>query len=71
VWCGLLNDHLIGPFFFTKATVTSRKYLDMLEKFVYPQLQELRHAMFCQQDGAPPYWSLTVYACLNQEFPNQ
>lgn len=41
VWCGLLHDHLIGPFFFAETTVTSNSYLDMLENFVCPQVQEL------------------------------
>jgi hypothetical protein len=30
VWCGLLHDRLIGPFFFAEATVTSSNYMDML-----------------------------------------
>jgi hypothetical protein len=42
----------------------------MLEKFDYPQLQELQPAVFFQQDSAPPRWSLTVHASLNQNFPN-
>jgi hypothetical protein len=51
--------------------MTSSNYLDMLEKFVYPQLQELLPAVFFQQDGAPPNWSLIVSASLNQHFPNR
>jgi hypothetical protein len=62
VWCGLLHGRLIGPFFFAEATVTFRNYLDMLENFVYPQLQELQPVMFFQQDGAPPHWRLIVLA---------
>jgi hypothetical protein len=58
VWCGLLHDHLIGPFFFAEATVTSSSYLDMLENFVYAQLQELQSAVLFQQDGAPPHLAL-------------
>jgi hypothetical protein len=27
--------------------------------------------VFFQQDGAPPHWSLTVRAFLNQHFPNR
>jgi hypothetical protein len=48
VWCGLLHDCLIRPFFFAKVTVTSSSYLDMQENFVYPQLQELQPAVFFQ-----------------------
>jgi hypothetical protein len=43
----------------------------MLEKFVYPQLQELWHGVFSQQDGAPPHCTLIVHVSLNQYFPNQ
>jgi hypothetical protein len=65
VWCGLLHDRLIGPFSLAEATVTSRNCLDMLENFVYPHLQELQPAVFFQQDGAPPHWSLIVCASFN------
>jgi hypothetical protein len=43
----------------------------MLENFVYPELQELRHGVFFQQDGAPPHCTLIVYVSLNQHFSNQ
>jgi hypothetical protein len=71
VWCGLLHNRLIGPFFFAEATVTSRNYLDMLENFVHPQLQELQPAVLFQQDGAPPHWRFIMRASLNQHFPNR
>jgi hypothetical protein len=70
VWCGLLHDRLIRPFFSAEATMTSSNYLDMLENFVYPQLQELQPVVFFQQDDAPPHWSLIVRASLNQHFQN-
>jgi hypothetical protein len=60
VWCCLLHDRLIGPFFFAEATVTSKNYLDMLKNFVYSQLQELQPSVFFQQDGA-----------FNQHFPKR
>ena len=31
VWCSLMHDHLIRPFFYTDVTVTATSYLDMLE----------------------------------------
>jgi hypothetical protein len=46
-------------------------YLDTLENVVYPQLQELQPAVFFQQGGATPHWSLTVRASFNQHFPNR
>jgi hypothetical protein len=48
VWCGLWHDHLVGPFLFAEPTVSSSSYLDMLENFVCPQLQELQLAVFFQ-----------------------
>ena len=54
VWCGLLHDRLIGPFFFRESTVTSNTY------FVYLQLEELHPRIIFQQDGAPPHWALSV-----------
>jgi hypothetical protein len=71
VWCGLLHYRLFRRFFFAEATETSSNYLDMLENFVCPQLQELQPAVFFQQDGTPPHWSLIVRASLNQNFPNR
>ncbi|KFM72225.1 hypothetical protein X975_12840, partial [Stegodyphus mimosarum] len=56
VQCGLMHDRVIGPFFFTEKTVSSVVYLDMLENFVFPQLEELQPHVFLQQDGAPPHW---------------
>jgi hypothetical protein len=31
VWCGMMEDRIIGPFFFIEPTVTGNIYLDMLE----------------------------------------
>ncbi|KFM67649.1 hypothetical protein X975_03945, partial [Stegodyphus mimosarum] len=55
VWCGLMHDRVIGPFFYTEKTVSSVVYLDMLENFVFPQLEELQPHVFLQEDGAPPH----------------
>ncbi|KFM58603.1 hypothetical protein X975_04675, partial [Stegodyphus mimosarum] len=41
LWCGLMHDRGIGPCFFTEKTASSVVYLDMLENFVFPQLEEL------------------------------
>ncbi|KFM68285.1 hypothetical protein X975_13792, partial [Stegodyphus mimosarum] len=68
VWCGLMHDRVIGLFFFTEKTVSSVVYLDMLENFVLPQLEELQPHVFLQQDGAPPLWSTIVRSSLNDHF---
>jgi hypothetical protein len=58
VWCGLLYDRVIGPFFFSESTVTGVVYLDLLEQYVFPQIETLeqetvRRVIF-MQEGAPP-----------------
>ena len=42
VWCGLMHNRDIEPFFFTEKTVSSVVYLDMLENYVFAQLEELQ-----------------------------
>ena len=39
VWCGLLYDRVIGPFFFSERTITGVVYLDLLEQYVFPQIE--------------------------------
>ncbi|KFM70764.1 hypothetical protein X975_05074, partial [Stegodyphus mimosarum] len=68
VWCGLMHDGVIGPFFFTEKTVSSVVYLDMLENFIFPQLEELQAHVFLQQDGAPPHWGTIVRSSLKDHF---
>ncbi|KFM71424.1 hypothetical protein X975_15209, partial [Stegodyphus mimosarum] len=68
VWCGLMYDRVIGPFFFTEKTVSSVVYLDILENFVFPQLEELQPHVVLQQDGTPPHWGTIVRSSLNDHF---
>ena len=65
---------IIGPYFFPEDTVNSFYYLDMLENFFYPSLQEkglLSERTHYQQDGAPPHYSLDVRAWLDAKFPQR
>lgn len=71
VWCGLLHDRVIGPFFFAEASITSAVYLDMLEQFAFPQIEDLQPDIVLQQDGAPPHWGLVVRAALDDKFPGR
>ena len=45
----------LGFFFFFFLQVSSVVYFDMLEIFVFPQLEELQSHVFLQQNGEPPY----------------
>lgn len=71
VWCGMMNNIIIGPFFFGESTITSSVYLDMLQQFVEPQVEELQPSIIFQQDGAPPHWGLMVRDYLNSKYPNR
>jgi hypothetical protein len=46
-----------GPFCFAEPTVTVISYLDMLENYFVPQLQQdMVRGLIFQQDGAPPHF---------------
>ncbi|GFT95813.1 uncharacterized protein TNCV_311661 [Trichonephila clavipes] len=80
VWCGFTVTFILGPFFFEETTrngpvtctVTARKYKNMLENFVAPQM--LQHqcldSITFMQDGAPPHIGLCVQQFLRLHFTN-
>jgi hypothetical protein len=59
----------MGPFFFAKQTVTSHSYLDMLQLYAVPQLEQQGAEVILQQDGAPPHYSVIVREFLGVTFP--
>jgi hypothetical protein len=65
----LCNTETTGPLFFVEKTVTDNVYMNMLEQFVLPQLQELKPNIVFQQDEAPPHLSLLVRHFLNRCLP--
>jgi len=71
VWCGLLHDRVIGPFFFDDPTITQTNFLHLLQEDIYPQLRDRQPGVVFQLDGAPPHWGLDVRASLDEEFPNR
>ena len=74
VWCGLPYDRVIGPFFFSESTITGVVYLDLLEQYVFPQIetfeQETVSRVIFMQVGAPPHFSSFVTDVLNERFPD-
>lgn len=72
VWCGILNNTLIGPYFY-EGTLTGVRYLDFLENILPLLLENVplrtRECMWVQQDGAPPHNSNIVKDYLNNTFP--
>lgn len=70
-WAGIIDDKLIGPYFF-KATVTGETYLEMLGNYLIPELNILGinpDEIWFQQDGAPPHFSKFVRHWLDENFP--
>ena len=72
VFCAISRRKVYGPFFFSEATVTGVSYLDALQLWLFPQLEEAEPENFIwQQDGAPPHWHNSVRDWLNDVVPNR
>jgi len=74
VWCGILNNTLIGPYFYD-GSLTGQRYLVFLQN-ILPLLMDcitlqIRANMWLQQDGAPPHNANMVKHYLNQHFPQR
>lgn len=71
VWCGILGDNLIGPYFF-QGTLTGEKYRDFLKNEIPKLLENVslnqRLKMYYHQDGAPAHNSNMVRECLTEIF---
>lgn len=74
VWCGMLNDRLIGPFLFDR-NVTGEVYELFLRNELPGLLEDVplavRHDMYFQHDGHPAHFSLRVRNFLNEHFFNR
>ena len=64
VWCGLMHNRIVGPFFFKEKTVNGSIYLYMLERFSLSKLQDFQY-------GAPPHWYTDVRTHTDKIFPNR
>jgi len=69
VFCAVSSCEVYGPFFFVETTVTSINYLDMLQLWLMPQLEEDGEDFIFQQDGALPHFHFDVRAHLNANLP--
>jgi len=65
VFCAVSSCKVYGPFFFAEPAVTGINYLDMLQLWLMPQLQEDSEYFIFQQDGAPPHFHFDVRAHLS------
>jgi len=73
VWCGILEDSIIGPFFYN-GTLNGRRYLDFLSNHLLPMFENvplnIRENLFFQQYGAPSHNAIVVRQNLNEIFGN-
>jgi len=74
VWCEVLDDQLIGPFFL-EGHLTGGVYLRFLQEELPRLLEDVplnkRGRMYFQHDGAHPHFSHDVRNFLNYHFPGQ
>ncbi|CAK1586379.1 unnamed protein product [Parnassius mnemosyne] len=79
VWCAISAKKIIGPFFFENdrgatVTVTSERYIDMINNFFVPQLQEEdvdQSGVWFQQDGATAHTARVTMDTLKALFPGK
>lgn len=71
VWCGMLCNRIIGPYFIN-GNLNQHNYLEMLQNFLVPSLeQEELGRIYFQQDGCPAHGTLIVREFLNLQFPGR
>jgi hypothetical protein len=70
VWIGILNGHVLFNIF--NDNLTGPRYLEILENYVDPSLEELPlhdiANMWFQQDGAPAHNSAIISNYLNEQY---
>lgn len=71
VFCAMSVNKVYGPFFFAEKTVTGISYLDMLENWLFPQVQQDLQQFLFMQDGAPPHFHSEVRRYLNETIPRR
>uniref|UniRef100_A0A8D2J2S7 Transposase n=1 Tax=Varanus komodoensis TaxID=61221 RepID=A0A8D2J2S7_VARKO len=76
VWCAVAHFGVIGPYFFEEGgatvTVTSERYIEMLETFLRPKLDDVdtEHVWF-QQDRATDHTARRSLGVLREMFPGR
>ena len=66
VGAAMSSNGIIGPFFFD-ASATGKRYLNMLETYFFPQVQQQKDIYF-EQDGAPAHYAHCVLEWLDINF---
>ena len=67
VWCGISSRRIVGPFIFME-TMNGDRYLDMLQRKVWPELStwDNFNSIVFMQDGAPPHYKTVVRNWLHE-----
>ena len=68
------HDHMFGPFVFAeKKTINGRVFLDTLELFLFPPVDDLPNAgdICLQMDGVPSHYNDLLRVSLDEEFPSK
>jgi len=68
VFCAISSHKVYGPFFFAEETVTGMTYLDVLQLWLIPHLQNILMFIF-QRDGSPAHFHCEVREYLNTVLP--
>jgi len=58
VFCAISKTRVYGPFFFNESTVNGISYLEMIQTWLFPQLNNDSDDYIFQQDGALSHWHL-------------
>lgn len=72
VWCGVMADRVIGPYFFENEEghaekITGARYRTMIEMFLRPAIQDNQQIWF-QQDGATAHTAKATMKILREIF---
>ena len=71
-FCAMSTRRVYGPFFSREDTATGTSYLEILQTWLFPRLQEDEPKEFImQQDGAPPHVRLDVRRWLKDVLPHR
>ncbi|KAJ8914489.1 hypothetical protein NQ315_002761 [Exocentrus adspersus] len=74
VWCGIIGDKLIGPYFI-EGTLNGQKYQEFLDQHLPILLEDLtlqeRANMWFQHDGCPAHYAIISREVLDREYTDR
>lgn len=71
VWCGILDNKIIGPHFFD-GILNGQQYAEFIRETLPVLLEDVPiqalNTMWYQQDGAPPHYAIAARNVVNERF---